>query len=152
MNRRPDIILPAHIAAKSLQIIDGIVCDHQPSMLELYGKCANPPMWAPRIVVPSKTQMAPGHKHLHLDMKLHYCAAHHGELKLDDLLAAPAVKPALEKHAKRARPIDFKCDFDAAHLVYVSIFSPEYKYFEVISALYGRDAAQERWGAPIVAP
>lgn len=149
--RRPEIILPAHIAARSLQVIDGMVCDHSPTMLEL-DRCRNAPMWAPRIVVPSKTQDAPGHKHLHLDMKLHFCAVHHGELKLDDLLAAPQIKPALEKHAKRARPLDFRCDFDAAHLVYVSIFSPQYKYFAVVTALYGRDGAQERWGAPIVAP
>ncbi len=149
---RRDVVLTPETSGKALELIDGMRCNHVPGLLEL-GPCKTPPAWSPRLVVPSRTQMAEGHRHLHLDLvQLHYCEAHKGELKVDEILAAHGVKRTLEEHAKKTRPLDFKCDFEfAAHLVYVNIFTPEYKLFAVIQAMRSRQGAYDTWGAPLVA-
>lgn len=148
---RRDVVLTPEVSAAALARIDGMRCNHVPTVIEL-GACSKPPSWSPRVIVPSRTQMAEGHRHLHLDLvQLHYCDDHMGELKVDEILARPRVKGMLEDHAKKTRPADFKCDFEAAaHIVYVNIFTPEYKLFTVIQAMKSREAAYQDWGTPIV--
>lgn len=147
---RRDVVLSPETSVKALERIDGMRCNHTPGILEL-GPCKEPPSWSPRVIVPSKTQMAEGHRHLHLDLvQLHYCDTHQGELKVDEILARPGIKAMLEAHAKRTRPLDFKPDFEfAAHIVYVNIFTPEYKLFAVVQAAMSRQGAYEAWGSPI---
>jgi hypothetical protein len=111
----------AHDRRLALGAIDGMRCDHS---LALIG-CLTPPSVSPRIYVPSKTQMAPGHANLRMTTPLHYCDAHVGTLTIDAFLT-DKIKADFETAAKRARPIDFKCDFDNAFIHYVNIFTPEY--------------------------
>lgn len=146
---RRDVVLTPETSAAALEVIDGMRCNHSPGLLELFA-CKTPPNWAPRLIVPSKTQAAEGHRHIHMDSRqLHFCDAHQGEIKLDDMLGLPGIKGAIEKHAKQTRPVDFKCDFEAAHIVYVNIFTPEYKFFALVMAVKSREAAHETWGTPI---
>lgn len=142
----PLIMPKRQINERALEIVQRVNCDHVPHLLEI-GNCRTPGDQAPRLIVPSRTQMAPGHAHVHVDFRdHHFCHAHIGELKLDTLLT-DRLKRQIEDHVKRIRPIDFKCGFDAAHLVYVSIFTPEYKYFEVVKHLMPRADVEQAWGA-----
>lgn len=144
------LILPRRqVDQQFFQIVDGIKCDHRSMAIDVAAACKTTPSVAPRLLVPSKTQEAPGHRHLHVDFKLHYCLAHEGELKFDELVTEK-VRATVEAHAKKTRPIDFKPDFEAAHIVYVSIFSPGYKYYAVVRQLLPREAAEQHWGGPIV--
>lgn len=144
------LLLPKReINRRFYEKIEAVNCDHAPSILEL-GPCRKPADLAPRLLVPSKTQSAPGHKHLHVDfLDLHFCDVHQGEVPIEQLLDRPRMRGNIEAHAKKVRPIDFKCDFDAAHLVYVSIFTPEYKYFEVVKHLMPRGDVEQAWGTMV---
>lgn len=115
--------LDGHIInSAAYQAIEGMHCDVSRSV----AFCFNPVTVAPRIYVPSKTQQAPGHDPLRMMTPLHYCELHQGALKLDEILT-DKVKADFEDQARKARPLDFKCDFDSAFVHYVSIFSSEYK-------------------------
>jgi hypothetical protein len=142
------LFTPSELNRRVFPVIERINCDHRLSILEIL-PCRHPADHAPRLMVPSMTQSAPGHDHMRIDFRdHHYCAKHVGELRLDDLLT-DRLKAMIEQQAKRKRPIDFKCNFDAAHLVYVSIFTPAYKYFELIKHLMPREQAAEHCGAII---
>jgi hypothetical protein len=151
--------------------IDGFCCDHwtghaaeygldkvpgRPldggflTRTEALGRCKAPPLWSPAVYVPSKTPMADGHRQLRMMTKIHFCQAHAGELRIDDFLDGNR-RAAFESHAKRGRPHDFRCDFDAAHIVYISIFAPEYGAF-LLALQGGRDAvAQASRGGTLAA-
>lgn len=96
-----------------------MTCDH-PGCLAI-------PDMAPRIYVPSKTAEEKGHGALTLAFPhLHYCKAHWDtDVRLDPLLT-DKVKGRFEDLAKKVRPIDFKCDFDAALIEPLSVYTPEY--------------------------
>lgn len=100
-------------------------CDHK----TMLGTCKNTPTRAPRLIVPSRTPLACGHRPLRLFTTLHYCELHKGEVSAEDLLR-PRVKADFEALARRARPLDFKCDFEAAWIDYVLTTTPEYRRFE----------------------
>jgi len=102
--RSPDVILS---------------CDG-PSCLQLPDK-------APRVFVPSKTPTQKDHAPLTLAFPhLHYCVVHwETHMKLDDLLT-DKVKARFEDQARRVRPHDFVCDFDAALVQPIDVHSPEY--------------------------
>lgn len=100
-----------------------MMCDHFDGALT---QCKNEPMRAPRVVVPSKTWLEPGHIALKMMTTLHYCEWHKGELKLADVLNAK-IKVDFERVAKAKRPLDFKCDFDAAFIEWVLVTTPEYR-------------------------
>jgi hypothetical protein len=95
-----------------------MICDHI--------GCKNEPTRGPRLVVPSRTWLEPGHRALKMMTTLHYCELHRSEVKVADLLTA-SIRRDFEASAKRARPLDFKCDFDAAFIEHVLITTPEYR-------------------------
>lgn len=105
----------------ALELLRNAHCNHVQAVFS----CMAPPEVSPRVYVPSKTQQAPGHENLRMMTTLHYCRTHIGEFKIDDFLT-DAIKATFEKAARVQRPIDFKCDFDAAFVHYVDIFTPEY--------------------------
>lgn len=146
----PGLILPKReIKGRFAALADSMQCDHTPAILMLT-KCPTPPENAPRLIVPSKTQQAPGHEHVRIDFRdLHLCHVHTGELKIDTLLT-DRLKREVELAARATRPIDWKPDFEAAHLVYVSIFTPEYQYFETVKHLLPKDRLQEAWGGAVI--
>jgi len=104
-----------------------MVCDHARSLVEL-APCPRPPFHAPVIFVPSKTPCEDGHRELRMFTNLHYCLAHQGELKLDQLLG-PKLRGDFEAQAKRGRLHGFICDFEAAHMQYISVTAPAYLQF-----------------------
>lgn len=135
--------------------IERLNCDHVAGILEL-ARCRIPPTRSPRLLVPAKALAGAGvdlgrdYRHLHADfVTIHYCHRHEGELTLETVWRTyPRLKADLEAGAKRRRPHDFKCDFDAAHIVYVDIFSPQYKAFQLVKHL-PRSELQETWGSVI---
>ena len=135
-------VLPFQLLKK----ISAMRCDA--TSLVLIG-CRNPVMYGVRIHVPSKTQGSPGHSQARMTLLLHCCEAHKDVFKLDDLLTGQ-VKAAIEDFGRKARPIDWKPDFDSAFLQYVDVYGVEYKRF--MAALEGgMNKAEEKWGAPIAA-
>ena len=90
--------------------------------------CQLPPKRAPRVIVPSKTWLEPGHRALSLMTTLHYCDLHYGEFTLADALT-PKIIAAFEAAAKKGRPHGFKPDFDAAFIEGVLVTTPEYRQF-----------------------
>lgn len=90
--------------------------------------CLLPATVTPAIFVPSRTPFADGHRQLRMFTTLHCCAGHLGMFKLDELLN-DRQKANFEAVAKKARPIDFICDFDAAHLTYTDVASGSYQAF-----------------------
>lgn len=99
-----------------------MICDHIGCKIE--------PRRAPRLIVPSKTWTEPDHHPLKMMTTLHYCELHKGELKVAHLLTGK-VKADFEAIAKKKRPIDFKCDFDAAFIEFVLVTTPEYRDFMI---------------------
>jgi hypothetical protein len=97
-------------------------------MVSHFHRCKNTPMRAPRVVVPSKTWLEPGHTPLKMFTTLHFCEQHKGTVKLEDLMPEK-VRVDFEATAKRKRPLDFKCDFDAAFIEWVLVTTPEYRQF-----------------------
>jgi hypothetical protein len=85
---------------------------------------------APRVLVPSLTPFAEGHRPIRVMTTLHFCARHRDYAKLSDLLNE-AMRTKIEAHAKRARPIGFKPDFERASLELVLVTTPEYREFLV---------------------
>ncbi len=130
--------------APVLDLISKMRCDGGSRVLI---GCLQPVKWGLRIHVPSLTQLAPGHAQVRVTLPFHACDPHKeaGCFKLDDFLI-PKVKADVELHAKRARPIDWKPDFDAAFIQYVDCFSPEYKKF--LRVIEGKtiEEAQRIWG------
>lgn len=122
---RPRILTEKH--RQVLDVLQSMTCDHASGALEI-GRCQDIVTWGLRIMVPSKTQLAPGHHHVPVTTTLNVCETHHGEFSLDHLLT-DQVKHAAETMAKKNRPMDFRCDFDAAHLVYVAVYAPQYIEF-----------------------
>jgi hypothetical protein len=130
-----------------MDAIEGMRCDGGSRVLI---GCLQPVRWGIRIHVPSKTQHAPGHAQVRITLPLHVCE-HHRELaalKLDDLLVEK-IRRDVEDFAKKARPIDWKPDFDSAFLQYVDIFGPEYKRFVQAMETHLRSELTEKWGAPV---
>ena len=97
-----------------------MICDHIGCKIE--------PMRAPRVIVPSKTWLEPGHVSIRMMTTLHYCELHKGEVLIGDIMNAQQ-RQRFETFAKRHRPIGFKCDFDAAFIEYVLVTTPEYRQF-----------------------
>lgn len=100
-------------------------CD---AVLGMLAVCMNPPMRAPRVVVPSATPEAPDHRDLTMMTTLHFCELHKSRVKLADLLRDDT-KTAFEATAKKKRPHDFKCNFDKAYIEWVLTTTPEYRGF-----------------------
>jgi hypothetical protein len=100
-------------------------CDQVMGMVRT---CKNPPMRAPRIIVPSMTPEAPDHTHLRMMTTLHFCELHRIGWKAADFLDS-AIKARFEATAKTARPIDFKCNFHRAWIDWVLTTTPEYRSF-----------------------
>lgn len=90
--------------------------------------CMALPDRAPLVYVPSKTPEA--HKPLTLAFPhVHYCETHWNEdMKLSDFLDQKA-RAKFEAQAKRIRPHDFTCNFEAALIVPIDVFSPEYRAY-----------------------
>ncbi|HEY2068272.1 MAG TPA: hypothetical protein VGG48_01860 [Rhizomicrobium sp.] len=127
-----------------LKRISGMTCD---GFSLVIAGCPNPVLYGLRIHVPSKTQDAPGHAQARMSLTVHCCELHKGAFKLDDLLT-DKLKAAIEEFGRRARPIDWKPDFDSAFLQYVDVYGAQYKNFlKVLEA--GLNAAEDRWGGPI---
>ncbi len=103
-----------------------MVCDHVPAAGE--PRCKAPVLFAPQINVPATDQAPPDHRLIRMMTTVHYCEQHWGELRIDEFLT-DAMKRRFEDYARRARPLTFKCDFAAAFIVQVPIFSPAYKRF-----------------------
>lgn len=148
------LLAPAVLNRAARPHIERINCNHAPGILDL-GKCRTPADMAPRLIVPCKAIAGVGvslghdYRHLHVDFRdYHYCQRHTGELRIDAVLI-PRLKGQIEAAAKAKRPHDFKCDFDAAHLVYVSVFTPEYEYFELVKHLMPRAQLEQAWGAVV---
>jgi hypothetical protein len=92
--------------------------------------CDNHPNRAPRLVVPSKTPHAPKHWPVGMWTTLHFCELHAvPSRRLLEVLLTARTKGDVETYAKRARPIDFKADFDAAFIQYFLTTTPEYRRF-----------------------
>ena len=123
----------------AMRVIEGMRCDFSAAII-----CVKPVSVSPRIFVPSRTQMAPGHANLKMTTTLHYCEEHVGTLKVEEFLT-DKVKANFEAIAKQKRPIDFKCDFDNAFIHYVSVFTPEYQAY--LAAL-DRGLAERFGGVP----
>lgn len=97
-----------------------MICDHIGCKLD--------PQRGIKVVVPAKDIFAIGHDPLTMMTTLHYCELHKGEVKLGDLMSA-RVRREFEAIAKQKRPLDFRCNFEVAHIVYVLITTPEYRQF-----------------------
>lgn len=95
-----------------------MICDHL--------GCKHEPTRGPRLVVPSRTWWEPEHRALKMMTTLHYCELHRGDVVVADLLSAK-VRADFEAIAKRKRPIDFRCDFDAAFIEPLLVTTPEYR-------------------------
>lgn len=133
---------------RAIPAIEGMHCDGGSRVLI---GCLKPVQYGVRVHVPSKTQQAPGHAQVRLTLTLHACEDHKraGCFPLDTLLT-DHLKAQMENFAKKARPIDFKCDFDAAFVQFVDIFSPEYKKFIAAMESQAQHHAREQlWGGPI---
>jgi hypothetical protein len=102
-------------------------CDHSGCPLE--------PARGPRVIVPSKTWLEPGHKPLRMMTTLHYCELHKGDLQVGDFLTAK-IRKRFEDTARIIRPIDFKCDFESAFIEFVLVTTPEYRQFMQDLGLY----------------
>jgi hypothetical protein len=102
-----------------------MICDHLVGMVRV---CKNPPMRAPRLIVPSKTPEAPDHKHLRMMTSLHFCDLHRIGITTRMFLDGK-MKARFEGFARIGRPIDFKCDFDKAWIDWVLTTTPEYRAF-----------------------
>lgn len=90
--------------------------------------CKEPPTVSPVLFVPSTTPMLDGHKDLRMFTTLHCCAGHLGMFKLDDILT-DRMKADFEAVGRQRRPIEFRCNFDAAHLTYIDVAAPAYVSF-----------------------
>lgn len=110
--------------------------------------CLEPVAWGVRIHVPSRTQLAPDHAQVRMTTTLMTCHTHKGVLKLDDVLSEK-MRADIEAFAKKARPIDWKPDFEAAFIQYVDVYGDEYKRFVAIKEARVRAAAEQMWGGPI---
>lgn len=132
---------------QAVKAIAGMRCDG--GSLVLIG-CLKPVKWGVRVHVPSRTQNAPGHTHLRWTLDLHVCEDHRnqGAFKLDDLLDAK-LKHVLEDAAKALRPIDFRCDFDAAFIDYIDVFSPLYARYAAAWEGKAQELAAEALRSPV---
>ena len=83
---------------------------------------------APRIVLPSRTPLAPGHAPLRVMTTLHYCDAHRATFQ-PALYWTDAIKRRVEIQARALRPADFRPDFEAARVEMVLVTTPEYRAF-----------------------
>lgn len=85
---------------------------------------------APRVIVPSATPFAFGHRPMRVMTTLHYCEPH---AEAQPVTAADILRPKLkgdiEARAKVARPDGFKPDFERASIEWVLVTTPEYKSF-----------------------
>ena len=83
---------------------------------------------APRIVLPSRTPLEPGHVPLRIMTTLHYCDAHRHTFRLAEYWT-DAIKRRAEDTARHLRPHEFRCDFDAAQVELLLVTTPEYRAF-----------------------
>lgn len=110
--------------------------------------CIEPVRYGIRIHVPSRTQSAPGHAQVRMTTTLMSCETHKGIIKLEDILA-DKMKADIEAFAKKARPIDWKPDFDSAFIQYVDVYGPEYKRFIAIKEAKLKHELEQAWGGPV---
>lgn len=85
---------------------------------------------APRLIVPSQTPAAFGHRPMRVMTTLHYCEPHvrTQPVKAAELLTGK-LKGQIEARAKVARPDGFRPDFEAAFIEWVLVTTPEYRAF-----------------------
>jgi hypothetical protein len=94
--------------------------------------CDNDPNRAPALMVPSLTPLVPDHRPLRMFTTLHFCELHlPPNQRLVAILLNGRIKGEFEAYAKRARPADFKPDFEAAFIQYLLTTTPEYRRFLV---------------------
>ena len=94
------------------------------------------PLRAPRLIVPSRTGFAPGHKPFRIMTALHYCSLHTGQFDLAAALT-DALKARAEQVVRKIRPLGFKLEFDATRVEWVLVTTPEYRAF--LTALATRE-------------
>ena len=83
---------------------------------------------APRIIVPSRTPLEPGHRPVRIMTTLHYCDAHAHVFDQREYLTDRR-KSEIENFARHRRPLRWKPDFDAARIEAVLVTTPEYRRF-----------------------
>ena len=83
---------------------------------------------APRIVVPSRTPMLPGHAPIRIMTTLHYCEAHRTAFDVSSYWT-DLIKRRAEDTARRIRPTLFRLDFEAATVELMLVTTPEYRQF-----------------------
>lgn len=93
--------------------------------------CAYSVRRAPRIVIPSRTPFEPLHRPFKIMTDLHYCEAHVGHFRNEDVAAylTDARKAEIEDMAKICRPAGFKPDFEQATYEMVLTTTPEYRAY-----------------------
>jgi hypothetical protein len=91
--------------------------------------CRLPPLRAPVLVVPLVPFTIPGPRPIRMYNTMHFCERHKAECTVE-LILVPKVKADIEAHAKR-RTIngEYKADFEAAHIDWILVTTPEYRAF-----------------------
>lgn len=93
-------------------------------------RCLALPKVAPRLFVPGKTSTGqPALRQPAITLAfphLSYCDKCWGEARLFDILLTDKVKARFEERGRKIWPMGISCDFDAAFLQPISVFSPEY--------------------------
>lgn len=112
------LLLPRHALGEADTRRLVMNCDHP--------GCRNVPDRAPRIVIPSATPFALGHKPIKVMTTLHFCLPHQeGSFQPATWLTAHN-KSRVEEVARARRPRGFRPDFEAATVEMLLVTTPEY--------------------------